>query len=109
MNGMELARRYWREVGLPAFEADCPQILERAAVGLVGEGSECFGFDDGLSRDHDWGPGFCVWLSHGDMALWGEQAEAVYRTLPEEFLGFRRLHQGPLSVGRVGVLETGPF
>lgn len=109
MKGLELARRYWREVGLPAFKSACPQLLERAAVGLVGEGSECFSFDDELSRDHDWGPGFCLWLSHEDMVRFGKQAEAVYRSLPEEFLGFRRLRQAPLSQGRVGVLETGPF
>lgn len=109
MKGLELARRYWLEVGLPAFEAGCPEVLERAAAGLVGEGSECFGFDDQLSRDHDWGPGFCVWLSREDMARLGERAAAVYRALPEEFLGLRRLRPSHLSAGRVGVLETGPF
>ena len=109
MKGMELSRRYWQEVGLPAFQARCPQVLERAAVGLVGEGSECFGFDDELSRDHDWGPGFCLWLSHEDMASLGERAQAVYRSLPEEYMGFRRLRQAALSAGRVGVLEIGPF
>ena len=109
MKGLELAGRYWREVGLPAFEINCPEVLERAAVGLVGEGSECFGFDDGLSRDHDWGPGFCLWLSREDMARFGARADAVYRAMPEEFLGFRRLRPSHLSAGRVGVLETGPF
>ena len=109
MKGLELARLYWREAGRPAFEADCPQVLDRAAVGLVGEGSECFGFDDEFSRDHDWGPGFCVWLSREERARFGERADAVYRTLPEEFLGFRRLRPSYLSAGRVGVLETGSF
>ena len=51
MKGLELARKYWEELGRPAFEKECPQVLERACVGLAGEGSECFGFDDEFSRD----------------------------------------------------------
>ncbi|MCD8096800.1 MAG: hypothetical protein LUE31_01940 [Lachnospiraceae bacterium] len=67
IRGLDLAKRYWEEVGRPRFEAECPQLFTRGAVGLAGEGSECFGFDDEISRDHDWGPGFCVWLSDADM------------------------------------------
>ena len=103
MNGLELSLRYWQEVGRPAFEKGCPEVLERAAVGLVGEGSECFGFDDEISRDHDWGPGFCVWLTPEDAAAFGQRAGAVYRALPEEFLGWRRLRVSPETAHRVGV------
>lgn len=109
MNGMELAERYWEQVGEPVFRAQCPQVLEHCAVGLVGEGSECFGYDDELSRDHDWGPGFCLWLTREGMERWGEQAQRVYQTLPPEFLGYRRLRPDPMSDGRVGVLEIGRF
>lgn len=109
MKGLELSRRYWEEVGRPAFEVAFPEVLERAAVGLVGEGSECFGFDDEISRDHDWGPGFCLWLTKEDLLRWGERAALVYRSLPREFLGFRRLNEGHLSAGRVGVLEINYF
>ncbi len=31
----------------------------RIAVGLVGKGSDCFGFDDVLSQDHDFGTALC--------------------------------------------------
>ena len=109
MKGLELSQRYWREVGQPALERDCPQVLESAAVGLVGEGSECFGYDDAISRDHDWGPGFCLWLDREAMARWGRTAAAVYAALPPVFLGFRRLRPDPMSAGRVGVLETGAY
>ena len=78
MNGLELCRQYWENVGKPAFAAACPEVLERAAVGLVGEGSECFGFDDEISRDHDWGPGFCVWLTPEDFHAF----EHRHRSLP---------------------------
>ena len=109
MKGLELSRKYWEELGRPAFEKDCPQVLECASVGLVGEGSECFGFDDEISRDHDWGPGFCVWLSDEDMAAFGDKAKAVYAGLPEEFMGFRRLLVNDMSSGRVGVMSAGSF
>jgi len=109
MKGLELARKYWEEVGRPAFEKSCPAVLDWASVGLVGEGSECFGFDDEISRDHDWGPGFCVWLSDSDMKQFGEQARAVYASLPDEYMGFRRLVFNEASGGRVGVMSAGSF
>ena len=109
MTGLELARQYWDTVGKPAFAADCPAVLERAAVGLVGEGSECFGFDDAVSRDHDWGPGFCVWLTPEDFHAFGAAAQAVYENLPREFLGFRRLRVSPETAHRVGVQSVPDF
>ena len=40
MQGLELAKRYYEEVGRPMLERDFPELLPRLAAGLVGEGSE---------------------------------------------------------------------
>ena len=108
MQGLELAERYWNQVGRPALAAACPEAAGRWAAGLVGEGSECFGCDDAISRDHDWGPGFCVWLTAEDHARWGRVLQDAYDRLPRRFEGFER-DERPEGAGRVGVFEIGAF
>ena len=109
MKGMVLCRQYWEEIGHPALEAACPGYLDYCAVGLVGEGSECFGFDDEVSRDHDWGPGFCLWLTDEAMACHGDALRAAYAALPDSYAGFRRLRVSDMSAGRVGVMSVSDF
>lgn len=109
MKGIELSRLYWQEAGRPAFAKELPELLERAAVGLVGEGSECFGFDDAISRDHDWGPGFCIWLTDADFVQYGAAAAAIYSALPKKYMGFERMHILPQTQDRVGVMRIGSF
>ena len=109
LSGLSLAERFWTEAGRPAFARECPEVLEVSCAGLVGEGSECLGFDDVISRDHDWGPGFCLWLTGRDMERYGEAAARVYASLPQEYMGFRRLRTNEFSSGRTGVMETGAF
>ena len=96
MKGLELSRQYFEAVGLPMLEAQFTSELPRIAAGLVGEGSECFGFDDEISRDHDWGPGFCLWLREEDYAAFGARLQAAYQALPRSFAGFPpRSHRKP--------------
>lgn len=109
MTGLDLSRQYWETIGKPAFASASHELLEHAAVGLVGEGSECFGFDDEISRDHDWGPGFCLWFTTDDMARFGETARRIYSELPQSYLCFQRLHVGPETAHRVGVQEIPSF
>ena len=51
MNGLELAEQYYEEYGRPLIAEHFPAHQGRIAAGLVGEGSECLGFDDELSRE----------------------------------------------------------
>ncbi|WP_062516978.1 DUF4037 domain-containing protein [Demequina gelatinilytica] len=110
LTGLQLSRSYWEQVGLPMLEERHPALLARAAVGLVGHGSDRYGFDDALSRDHDWGPGFCVWLTDEDLALHGEALQADYDALPREHRGHAWAAETPRAAGRrVGVFSIGDF
>ena len=48
MKGMELARSYYEQYG-DQIRGMFPQYADRMAFGLVGEGSECYGYDDDIS------------------------------------------------------------
>src|SRR6516164_5959797 len=95
MNGMELSRRFFMEAGLPLLRRHFPALAERVAAGLVaggfesGCGSEIGGFDDEISRDHNWGPRFFLFLSEADKRNRGEEVQRLLDTeLPDSFAGF---------------------
>ena len=114
-NGMQLAQSYWQTYGKPLL--DQPKFAEyknRIAAGLVGHGSECYGFDDEISRDHDFGPGFCLWLTDEDYAEIGEDLQSAYDALPKEYAGFDSRNETPRaksceSSKRVGVFSMSEF
>ncbi len=114
-NGMQLAKSYWQTYGKPLL--DQPKFAKyknRIAAGLVGHGSECYGFDDEISRDHDFGPGFCLWLTDEDYAKIGEDLQAAYDSLPQEYAGFGSREETPRAKSceeskRVGVFSISEF
>ncbi|WP_195419711.1 DUF4037 domain-containing protein [Collinsella sp. D33t1_170424_A12] len=108
MKGLELARAYCDAYAESLFDGMPAGLMQRCALGLVGPGSECLGFDDEISRDHDFGPGFCIWLEPADFAAYGAELQRRYDALPAEFRGYRRVAT-PLSGQRVGVFDADAF
>ena len=111
MTGLELSRAYFEECGLPMLREQFPRLMPLLCAGLTGSGSECFGFDDGVSRDHDFEPGFCLFLPD-ESAVDRKDAfalERAYAKLPREFRGFRRSLMSPVGGPRRGVLRTAEY
>ncbi len=93
------------------LESGFPELLPYIAVGLCGSGSECFGYDDEISHDHDFEPGFCIFLPSEETVdrRAAFQLERAYAKLPKEFLGFKRQTVSPVGGSRHGVLRTNEF
>lgn len=104
MKGLELSEEYYKAYGREMLLTRFPQAAKQMAVGLVGYGSECLGFDDELSMDHDYGPSFCVWLPREVYVQYGAQMQAAYDALPQEFMGYGGRVSEAQGQGRVGIL-----
>lgn len=111
MKGLEISKSFFEEYGRPMLEKDFPSLMGLIAVGLVGGGSECFGFDDDISRDHDFDHGFCIFLPDETAVDRRTEflLERAYAKLPKEFMGVTRQSLKPAGGSRRGVMRTADF
>ncbi len=111
MKGIELSQKYFNEFGKPMLEGEFSAILGNLACGIIGAGSECFGFDDEVSRDHDFEAGFCIFLPNEDIIdrRTAFLLERAYAKLPKEFEGVKRGVLSPVGGARHGVLRTSEY
>lgn len=107
MKGLEICERYYETYGKSMIERCCGKDTAKITAGLAGEGSQCFGFDDDISRDHDFGPGFCIWLGEEEFDKYADKLNREYENLPEDFLGLSRRNIQDKS--RLGVMRTRDF
>lgn len=78
---LDRSREFYEQYGREMIQNRFPEYESRIAVGMVGEGSDCFGFDDEISADHDYAVGFCMWLTKEDKDAIGEGLQAAYMEL----------------------------
>lgn len=109
MQGLELARRYYEEFGRAMIAERFPDYEGRIAVGLAGSGSDCLGFDDDVSADHDSGAGFCLWLTDDDYENIGFRLAREYSKLPAEFMGVPKGRVNSYGSSHFGVKSISGF
>lgn len=106
MMGLAAAHMLYAEHIRSAFAEAFPKEIDKFAFGLVGSGSECYGFDDEISRDHDWGARLYVWMTDPVYERIGGEAFSVYKICIDRLRSGERspivdtttVREGPISV-----------
>ena len=83
MTGGELARRFHADVVAPLLAQAMPRL--GYAAGRLGTGSDVLGFDDAMSRDHDWGCRLTVLVDGSDRDAVPHLTELLERGLPSSY------------------------
>ncbi len=98
MKGLAIARDFFVSWGHPFLKSHFPNLAHRIAAGRI-LGSDVLGGDDEISRDHDWGPQFDLFLSADDYASIGEPLScAINAAAPNPWNGYRLAGAGDKSV-----------
>jgi len=107
-SGLELSEDFYLSHGKKMIQENFSAFIPYMAIGLVGEGSECLGFDDEISEDHDFNPGFCIWLPDEQYQEIGPSLKAAYDRLPNPSWNKKSLETLE-GRGRTGVFRIGDF
>ena len=83
-SAFDSSRRFYETHVVGMIKDKFGKYEDRIAVGIAGEGSDCFGYDDFMSRDHDFGTGVCLWISDEDMREFGNELSEAYEQLVRE-------------------------
>lgn len=109
MKGLELSKSFYHEFGEKMIHDNFRELESKIAVGLIGAGSECFGFDDEISTDHDFDPGFLIFIPDEVDENTAFKLQREYAKLPMEYKGYRREVMSPVGGNRRGVKKISDF
>lgn len=111
MKGIQLSKKFYEQFGEPMLKEQFADVFKYLAIGLVGSGSECYGYDDDISHDHDFEPKFCIFIPDENVidSKTAFELERAYLKLPKEFLGFTRKNIGAVGGNRDSVIRISDF
>ena len=103
ISGLERSRLLWMIDVAPALESGVPDLYPYLAAGLVGDGSDCFGYDDQISADHDCATRVKIWIPigvGGEGAAWRiraaiDRGEVIVEEIPAFYRRFTGLDYTP--------------
>ena len=105
MSFLERARALYEEKGAALIHERLGGLDARIAVGLAGRGSQCYGYDDEISADHDYTLGFCLWISDEDDEKFGLELRRIYR----ELVPTGNIQRSAMGSSGMGVSTIGDF
>ncbi|MBS4913025.1 MAG: DUF4037 domain-containing protein [Veillonella sp.] len=80
-SGLELSHSLLKQEVYPILKQQFPELLGRMAAGLVGKGSECLGYDDEFSKDHDFEAKVLLFLNTPDYLAQHTELERALQTV----------------------------
>lgn len=104
---LQKSKDFYEKYGKAMIHKLFPDYENRIAVGMVGEGSDCFGFDDEISMDHDYSVGFCMWLTDEDYEKIGQPLQMAYDELIKTVYQFKSIDR--FLDGRRGAIRINDF
>lgn len=84
--GWRLAMDFWESHCKPMIQEQFSGYADRIGAGKFGEGSDCYGFDDAISKDHDYGPGCYLWVAENDAPVIRESLQGAYEACLAAYL-----------------------
>ena len=106
MKVIDSSRELFNNHFMPKLKQRYPECIGNFAAGLIGHGSECFGFEDEISLDHDISNGFYIWLDEENDIKYGVKLFRVYKEVFEEFGKEHGIKSGAV---KRGVITIGDF
>ena len=84
--GWKLAMDFWESHCKPMIQEQFSDYADRIGAGKFGEGSDCYGFDDAISKDHDYGPGCYLWVTEKDAPVIRASLQRAYEACLAAYL-----------------------